>query len=175
MTIAAILAIIAGALVLCVPQAALALAILAGIFGALAVVAGIVSILAHCKRPCGSGLLFAWQVVIGVGFSLLYFTPCCPSFIVIGVASLAAGAGLMALWIRNCNPGFCNVVAELSLCIVSVVIPLLTWLGAIGPLKICINPVLDALLSVIPAILAVILAHCVLQNQNPAGNTRNMG
>jgi len=160
MTVAAILAIAAVALAVCIPAAAHVLFLIALGLGITAAIAGILwGIL--CPKPCAWALLLAWQVSIGVGFVLLYFTVCCPTFWLIGLGLLAAGVALMFLWKRRCRKGTCAVLKELSIALSSVILPLLGWLGVIPALAACINHVVAGVLSTLAAAVTAAVLHCI--------------
>jgi hypothetical protein len=160
MTVAAILAIAAVALAVCIPPAAHVLFLIALGLGITAAIAAIFwGIL--CPKPCAWALLLAWQVSIGVGFVLLYFTVCCPTFWLIGLGLLAAGLGLMVVWKRRCRKGTCAVLKELSIALSSVILPLLGWLGVIPALAACINHVVAGVLSTLAAAVTAAVLHCI--------------
>jgi hypothetical protein len=160
MTVAAILAIVSLALAVCGPSAAYVLGWIALGLGITAALAGIFWAI-FCPKPCAWALLLAWQVSVGVGFTLLYFTVCCPTFWWIGLALLAAGLALMFVWKRRCRKSTCAVLKELSIALSSVILPLLGWLGVIPALAACINHVVAAVLSTLAAAIAAAVLHCV--------------
>jgi hypothetical protein len=160
MTVAAILAIVSLALAVCVPPAAYVLGWIALGLGIAAALAGVFWAI-FCPKPCAWALLLAWQVSIGVGFVLLYFTVCCPTFWLIGLALLAAGVALMFVWKRRCRKSTCAVLKELSIALSSVILPLLGWLGVIPALAACINHVVAGVLSTLAAAIAAAVLHCV--------------
>ena len=161
MTVAAILAIVSAALAVCLPpQAAAVLGWIALGLGIVAVVAGIFWGL-FCSKPCAWALLLAWQVSIGVGFVLLYFTVCCPTFWWIGLALLAAGVALMFVWKRRCHKNTCAVLKELSIALSSVILPLLGWLGVIPALAACVNHLVAGALSTLAAVVGLAVLHCI--------------
>jgi PKD domain-containing protein len=172
MTVAAILAIVSAALALCVPPpAAAVLAWMAVSLGAVAAIAAIFwGIL--CPKPCAWALLLAWQVSIGVGFVLLYFTTCCPQLLFVGLPLIASGIALMFAWKRRCNMSTCAVLKELSIALSSVILPLLGWLGAIPGLAACINHVVAGILSTLAAAVGVAALHCVGPSQTTGGSTQ---
>ncbi len=172
MTVAAILAIVSAALALCLPPPAAA--VLAWIAGGLGFVAALAGILwgIFCPKPCAWALLLAWQVSIGVGFVLLYFTVCCPAFWFIGLALIAAGIGLMITWKRHCNVSTCAVLKELSIALSSVILPLLGWLGVIPALGACGNNYVRAFLSTLAAAVAVAALHCISSSQMRGESTQ---
>jgi hypothetical protein len=161
MTVAAILAIVAISLAICVPPPVAA--VLAWIALGLGILAALTGILwgILCPKPCAWGLLLAWQVSIGVGFVLLYFTTCCPTFWFIGLPLIGAGIALMFVWQRRCHMSNCAVLKELSIALSSVVLPLLGWLGAIPGLSACVNHVVAGILSTIAAAVVVAALHCI--------------
>jgi hypothetical protein len=169
MTIAAILAIVAIVLAVCIPAAATALGWIALGLGILAAVAAILWGI-FCPKPCAWALLLAWQVSIGVGFVLLYFTACCPSFWLIGLGLLVAGVTMMLLWKRRCHKTACGVLTELAIALSSVVLPLLGWLGVIPGLAACINHIVAAALSTLAAIIAAAALHCAQHPPPGPGN-----
>lgn len=160
MTIAAILAIVSVSLAACIPAAAPALFWVALGFAILAALAGLVWNYL-CPKPCGWGLLLAWQVSLGVGFVLLYFTLCCPVFWPIGLALVAGGIALMLVWKQRCHKNKCAVLKELVVALSGVLLPLLGWLGVIPPLAACINPWVAGVLSTLAAAAALAAASCV--------------
>ena len=160
MTVAVILAIVSLALAVCVPAAAHVLGLMALGLGIAAALAGILWAI-FCPKPCLWALLLAWQVSIGMGFVLLYFTVCCPTFWAIGLALLAAGVALMFVWKRRCRKSTCAVLKELSIALSSVILPLLGWLGVIPALAACINHVVAGILSTLAAAIAAAALHCV--------------
>lgn len=172
MTIAAILAIVATALAICVPPPAAA--VLAWIAASLGILAAIAAIFwgIFCPKPCAWALLLAWQVSIGVGFTLLYFTTCCPQFWLIGLPLIATGIGLMFAWKRRCNMSTCAVLKELSIALSSVILPLLGWLGAIPGLAACINHVVAGILSTLAAAVGVAVLHCIGPSQTTGGSAQ---
>ena len=98
---------------------------------------------------------------LGVGFVLLYFTVCCPTFWPIGLGLLGVGVGLMLLWKKQCHKSKCAVLKELVIALSGVVLPLLGWLGVIPALAACINPLVAGALSTLAAAVAIALASCV--------------
>jgi len=160
MTIAAILAIVALALAICLPPAAYALGWIALGLGIAAALAAIFWAIL-CPKPCAWALLLAWQVSVGVGFVLLYFTVCCPSFWWIGLSLLVAGLALMLVWKRRCHKNTCEVLKELSIALSSVILPLLGWLGVIPALAACINHLVAGILSTLAAAVGAAVLHCV--------------
>jgi hypothetical protein len=163
MTVAAILAIVSAALAICVtlpPPAAAALDWIALSLGIAATLAAVIWAI-WCPKPCAWALLLAWQVSIGVGFVLLYFTACCPIFWWIGLSLIAAGAALMIVWKRRCRETTCAVLKELSIALSSVILPLLGWLSVIQALAACINHVVAGVLSTVAAVIGVAVLHCI--------------
>jgi len=160
MTIAAILAIVALSLAACIPAAATPLLWLALGLGLTAAIAAVIWGI-FCHKPCAWALLLAWQVALGVGFVLLYFTVCCPTFWPIGLGLLGVGVGLMLLWKKRCHKSKCAVLKELVIALSGVVLPLLGWLGVIPALAACINPLVAGALSTLAAAVAIALASCV--------------
>jgi PKD repeat protein len=160
MTIAAILGIVSLSLAACIPPAAPALLWLALGFGILAGLAGLIWGFL-CPKPCAWALLLAWQVSLGVGFILLYFTLCCPAFWPIGLGLLAVGISLMLLWKKRCKKSNCAVLKELVIALSGVVLPLLGWLGVIPALAACINPIVAGVLSTLAAAATLAAASCV--------------
>jgi hypothetical protein len=120
-------------------------AVIAGIFWAI-----------FCSKPCGWGLLLAWQVAIGAGLVLLCFTNCCPVFWIIGPALIALGIGLLFAWKKKCHKSNCAVMKELVIALSGVVLPLLGWLGVIPGLAACINPLAVAALSSLAGVIAIL-------------------
>lgn len=171
MTIAAILAIVSLSLAACVPQAATVLAGIAAGLGLAAATAGILWGI-FCPKPCAWALLLAWQVSVGVGFVLLYFTTCCHQFWFIGLPLIAAGIALMFVWKRHCNMSTCEVLKELSIALSSVILPLLGWLGVIPALAACINHVVAGILSTLAAAVALAALHCASSSQTTSGSTQ---
>ncbi|HJQ41207.1 MAG TPA: PKD domain-containing protein [Thermoanaerobaculia bacterium] len=159
MTIAAILAIAAASIALCIPPAATFLFTAAAIFAGIALIAGILFAI-FCPKPCAWGILFTWQVLIGVGLILLCFTTCCPAFWALGSGFTGIGLGVMAWWKQRCDKSWCEVAKELVIAISGVVIPLLGWLGVVAALAACINPVITAALAVLAGALAVTASQC---------------
>ncbi len=161
MVIAAILAIAASALALCLPPPAAA--ILGWIALGLGIVAAALAILwaIFCPKPCAWALLFAWQVLVGVGFVLLAFTVCCPTFWWIGFGLLAIGLTLMFLWRSHCKVSNCELWKELSITISGVIIPLLADLAHIPVLAACTNGIVTLILSGIAVALVIAVANCV--------------
>ena len=159
MTIAAILAIVAVSLAVCIPAAATPLFWLALGLGIAAAIAGILWGI-FCPKPCAWALLLAWQVALGVGFVLLCFTVCCPVFWVIGGGLVLAGIALMFTWKERCNKSNCAVLKELVIALSGVILPLLGWLGAIPALAACINPIVTGALSTLAAAIAVAATNC---------------
>lgn len=160
MTISAILAIVALSLAACIPPAAPALLWLALAFGILAGLAGLIWGFL-CPKPCAWALLLAWQVMLGVGFVLLYFTLCCPTFWPIGLGLVAGGIALMLVWKKRCKKSNCAVLKELVVALSGVVLPLLGWLGVIPALAACINPIVAGALSTLAAAVTLAAASCV--------------
>lgn len=160
MTIAAILAIVSVSLAACIPPAATALLWLALGFAILAAIAALFWNFL-CPKPCAWALLLAWQVSLGVGFILLYFTLCCPIFWPIGLGLVAGGIGLMLVWKKRCHKSNCAVLKELVVALAGVVLPLLGWLGVIPALAACINPLVAGVLSTLAAAVTVAAASCV--------------
>jgi PKD repeat protein len=159
MTIAAILAIVAASLAACIPAAATPLLWLAAGLGLAAAIAAVLWGI-FCPKPCAWALLLAWQVALGVGFILLCFTVCCPTFWVIGLALVGVGVALMFTWKKRCNKSNCAVLKELVIALSGVVLPLLGWLGAIPALAACINTVVTGALSTLAAAIAVAATNC---------------
>jgi hypothetical protein len=159
MTIAAILAIVSVALAACVPPAATPLLWLAVGLGLVTAVAAIVWSI-FCPKPCGWGALLAWQVALGVGFILLCFTVCCPTFWLLGVGLVGVGVGLMFTWKNRCNMSNCALLKELVIAISGVVLPLLGWLEVIPVLAACVNPLVTGALSTLAAAIAVAATNC---------------
>ena len=160
MTIAAILGIVSLSLAACIPPAAPVLLWLALAFGILAALAGLFWGFL-CPKPCAWALLLAWQVSLGVGFILLYFTMCCPVFWPIGLGLLALGISLMLVWKKRCKKSNCAVLKELVIALSGVVLPLLGWLGVIPALAACINPIVAGALSTLAAAVTLAAASCV--------------
>jgi hypothetical protein len=160
MTVAAILAIVSIALAVCVPALATVLAWIALGLGIAAAVAGILWGI-FCPKPCAWALLLAWQVSIGVGFVLLYFTTCCPTFWFVGLPLIGIGVALMFAWKRQCHMSNCAVLKELSIALSSVILPLLGWLGVIPGLAACVNHVVAGILSTLAAAVGVAVLHCI--------------
>ena len=159
MTIAAILAIASASIAACIPAAASFLFTLAIVLG---IIAGIAAILfaIFCPKPCAWGLLFLWQVLLGVGLLLLCFTTCCPSFWVIGGGLTAAGLGLMALWKSRCNKSNCDVLKELVIAISGVVVPLVGWFLGVPVLMACMNTIITAALTTLAGLIAIAASQC---------------
>lgn len=160
MTIAAILAIVSVSLAACIPAATTALLWLALGFGLLAAIAALFWNFL-CPKPCAWGLLLAWQVSLGVGFILLYFTVCCPVFWWIGFGLVAAGIALMLLWKKRCKKSTCAVLKELVVALVGVVLPILGWVGAIPVLTACINSYVAGVLSTLASLATLAAASCI--------------
>ena len=159
MTVSAIFALVAAALAACIPPAAPALFVIAGILAAVAFIAGIFWAI-FCSKPCGWGLLLAWQVAIGAGLILLCFTTCCPSFWIIGPLLVLIGIGLLFAWKERCHKSNCAVMKELLIALSGVVLPVLGWLGVIPVLAACINPLAVGALTSLAAIVAISAATC---------------
>ena len=159
MTIAAILSIVALSIAICLPAAAYPLFWLAAGLGLIAALAGLFWGI-FCPKPCAWALLLAWQVSLGVGFVLLCFSTCCPTFWVLGIGLVLAGIGLMYWWKRRCRKSWCAVLKELVIALSGVVLPLLGWLGAIPGLAACINPLITGALSTLAAAIAVTATNC---------------
>jgi hypothetical protein len=159
MTIAAILAIVAVSLAICIPPAATPLLILALVLGIIAAVAGIVWAFL-CPRPCAWPMLLAWQVSLGVGLILLCFTVCCPTFWLIGGGLVVAGVALMLAWKRRCKKSNCAVLKELVIAVSGVILPLLGWFLAIPALAACINTLITGILSTVAAAISVSASQC---------------
>lgn len=164
--VAAILATLALYICQCVPGAgsafcwaALGLAIVS------AVLLGIWWI--WCPKPCGAGLLIAWQIALGAGIGALYFAPCCPVLWVIGGALIAAAVAGMVLWIRRCRKTRCQVLAELAIVITVVVVPILGWIAGVPFLGACLDPIVAASVSTLSALIAIGLAHCATRADPP--------
>jgi hypothetical protein len=166
MTIAAILATLSVLVAICVPAAATVLFWIALGLGILAAILGIVWAI-FCPTPCGFALLFSWQVAIGVGFAVLYFTQCCLWMWWVGIGLILAALAVLALWVTECDSTFCEVVVELSVAIVAVLLPLLGWLGVIPALQPCINQTVAAGLSSLAGAIAIAVAACASNNQGP--------
>lgn len=165
MTIAAILAILSVLVAICVPAAATTLFWIALGLGILAAIAGIFWAI-FCPKPCGFALLFSWQVALGVGFAVLYFTQCCPFMWWVGIGLIAAALGLLALWVKECDSTFCEVMVEMSVAIVAVLLPLLGWLGVIPALQPCINQTVAAILSSLAGAIVIAVAACANNNNS---------
>ena len=159
MTIAAILALAATSIALCIPAAATVLFTLAAVFGGIALIAAILFGI-WCPKPCLWGVLFLWQVMLGVGIILLCFTTCCPAFIALGGGLAGIGLGVMAWWKQQCNKSNCDLFKELTIVMSGVLLPLLGWLGVIPALAACINPIVTGALATIAAFVAVTAANC---------------
>jgi PKD repeat protein len=137
--IAAILAGVSLLLAVCIPAPVLAWVALG--FAIIALVAGIFWWW-FCPKPCLWGLLFAWQVALGIGYVALYFTLCCHLLLWwVGIPSVVAGLTLAVVWKHRCNKTNCQLLKEIAVAISGVVLPLLGWLGVIPALSLCINPV----------------------------------
>ena len=159
MTIAAILAIVAAALAVCIPPLAYYLGWTALGLAILAAIAGIFWAI-FCPKPCAWAALLGWQVSIGAGFILLYFTQCCPTFWWIGGGLVVAGIALMLWWKQHCNKSSCAVLKELVIAISGAVLPLLGTLGVVPAIAACINPIVAAALSVLAAGLTIAAVNC---------------
>ena len=114
-----------------------------------------------CPKPCAWALLLAWQVSLGVGFILLYFTMCCPVFWPIGLGLAGTGHFAHAGLEQRCNKSNCAVLKELVIALAGVVLPLLGWLGVIPALAACINPIVAGALSTLAAAVTLAAASCV--------------
>lgn len=165
MVISAALAILAGMLVLCVPAAAPALGWIALGFAIAAAIAGILWGI-FCKKPCGWGLLLAWQSTFGAGVGALYFTTCCPSFLAIGPALIGSGLALMYAWVKRCNIGRCRLYAELLVVFTGAIIPMVSAVSSIPVLAACLNPLVGLAVAGLLAVLGGLIASCVM---NEAG------
>ncbi len=155
----AILAALALIFIRCVPAAAKVLLGFALGTALVSVIAGI--IWSFCaNRPCGWKLLFAWQVALGVGFGVLYFTGCCPWLWWVGIASILAAVYLIRKWVNQCHVGRCRLLSEMLVATSGILIPLLGWLGAIPALGSCINRVVAVGLTTMAAGLTYAVAAC---------------
>jgi hypothetical protein len=159
MTIAAILAIAAASIAACIPPAATVLFTLAAVFGAIALIAGILFAI-FCPKPCAWGVLLTWQVLLGVGIILLCFTTCCPTFWALGSGLAGIGLGVMAWWKQHCDKSNCDLLKELVIVMSGVLLPLLGWLGVIPALSACINPIITGTLSTLAAAVSVSATNC---------------
>ena len=160
LVIAAIIALLATLVAVCVPAAATVLLTLATVAGLVAIIAGIIWY--FCPKPCQWGLLLAWQVLLGVGLALLFFTKCCPTFWVFGILSLVAASVLLTLWATKCQKSRCQVLAELTVAVSGIILPLLGWIGLLPGLSMCINPVVAAAASTFAAAIALALSVCTM-------------
>jgi PKD domain len=174
MTIGIILGIVIAALIACHPA-------LWGPLTTFAVVVGVVTAVAtffwaFCDKPCAWALLLAWQVSVGAGAVLLYFSKCCAvAFWLIGLGLVAAGVTLMFVWKSHCNESDCAVVAELSIALVSVILPVLGWVGAIPVLHACVNTLVAAILSLLASVVVVKLARCAAGPAQTPGQSAQSG
>jgi PKD repeat protein len=160
MVIAAILAGVSLLLAACVPAAASALLYVALACAILAFGAGLVWAL-FCPRPCAWGLLFAWQVALGIGYAALYFSTCCAWLVGVGLPSLALGLTLAVVWKSRCKKTQCELLKELVVVLSGVVLPVLGWLGVIPGLSACTNTALVGALSTLIAALVIAAANCI--------------
>ena len=174
MTIGIILGIVIAALIACHPA-------LWGPLSTFAVVVGVVTVVAafvwaFCDKPCAWALLLAWQVSVGAGAVLLYFNQCCTlAFSLIGLGLVGAGVTLMFVWKSHCNESDCAVVAELSIALVSVILPVLGWVGVIPVLHACVNNVVAGILSALAAAVVLKLAHCAAGPAQTPGQSTQSG
>jgi hypothetical protein len=135
--VAAALALLALVLIPCIPAAATPLLWTAGVLALIAGVAGVLSFL--CPKRCGELLLSSAQVLIGVGWGVLYFVVCCPALAIVGAGLLATGWGLMVAWRKQCGKSWCAVWKEIAYILTGVVIPLIGYAKAIPVLSVCVN------------------------------------
>jgi hypothetical protein len=159
LVIAAILAILAVVVAICVPAAATVLLVIAALAGLIAFIAGIIWY--FCPKPCLWGLLLAWQVALGVGLALLFFTKCCSIFWFFGFLGIFAALVMLVVWAIKCHKNRCQVLAELTIAVSGIILPLLGWIGVIPGLSACINHVVAAIASTFALAIVLALSACI--------------
>jgi len=166
--IGAAVAMLAGLLMICVPAATAALLWVAGIAAAVAALAIAARWIADrlgyaCPNPCGMNLLITWQVMFGAGIGALYFTSCCPWILWVGLGMVLAALALAWRWAQNCNIGLCGFLAEITVVLGGVVIPVISYIEDIPLLNGCINVVIARIIIAISAGLGIWLGGCVIR------------
>jgi hypothetical protein len=141
--------------------------IVIGVAGGLAVAAAIILAIwlaLPCPRPCAWGLLMVGQIFFGVGWGALYFFFCCAWLGWVGVAALAIGAGLLALWYNECRPTVCTVFQELAWVLTVVVAPVVALIFLWPPAALCavvgVGAIVNAVLTLVTAAIVAVALAC---------------
>jgi hypothetical protein len=156
---AAILAVAALEVVVCVPEAS-------PLFGVIGVGAGIVATLVSlvwallCPKPCRWGLLLAWQTAVGAGFVSLFFADCCLALWFIGPGLLLGGFLAMAGWKDTCHASGCAVLKEYAPIVTALAGPFLASLLD-GALAGCVPFWMQAAMAGLEAGLTLAMASCI--------------
>jgi hypothetical protein len=158
--VAGAMAILAALLAICVPAAATALFITAGVLAALAAIAGILYAIFCRKKPCEVALLISGQSTLGAGAAAIILSACCPWMIWAGFALVASGMGLLLLWRSRCNKSVCALAKEITKIIGGIVLPLIGFVVIIPGLALCVNGVALAWVSAVFGLIAVYAASC---------------
>jgi hypothetical protein len=121
-------------------------------------------------KPCGWGLLIAWQVLIGIGIFALYFSKCCPWTLILGLIAILAGIVILIIWVVRCRITLCTVIIELFP-VFTTVIAVVGYFALVPFIASgCINTIVGAVVGTLSAILAFWALGCATTGGRPAGN-----
>ncbi len=154
------MAILAALLAICVPAAATALFITAGVLALIAAIAGIFYAIFCPNKPCKAALLISGQSLLGAGVAAIILSACCPWMIWAGLALTLVGLGALLLWRSQCNRTFCALAKEITKVIGGIVLPLIGIIVLIPGLTVCVSGAALAMVSAVFGPIAAYAASC---------------
>lgn len=158
--IAGALAILATLLAICVPPAATALFIIAGVFAAVALITGILYAIFCPNKPCKVGLLISGQSSLGGGVAAIILSACCPWMIWAGLILTVIGLSTLLLWRSQCEKSTCALAKEITKVIGGVVLPIIGIIAVIPILTACISGMALAGVGAVFGPIAAYAASC---------------
>jgi hypothetical protein len=147
-------------LALCIPGAAQALGIAAGVLAVGAVVLGAVFAVLCDNKPCKWALLMTAQAALGAGVGAAIFSNCCSWLLWAGLGLMILGLVLFVVWKRECNKSWCAVAKEVTYVISGIVLTLVGIASSIPVITGCINGTVLAVVSAIAGLIAAYAASC---------------
>jgi hypothetical protein len=103
--------------------------------------------------------LLGWEFSLGLGFGMTYFSICCPTLYVPGLALITVGIGGSAVWMKTCHKSLCAVAQEILLVLLGIILPIISALLG-TPLKVCFNPIVGTIYAVLILIFTPIAKSC---------------
>jgi hypothetical protein len=154
------LGIVIGLLALCLPAAATALGIAAGIISFIGAALLVFYAIFCPNKPCRLSLLLSGQVLFAAGLMAIVFSACCNPLIGAGAILIFLGAAALGSWAVFCNISMCKFLKEISfvyatvLATVGAISGFVALTGILSILLTCLSGTASAIIGLFAAITA---------------------